>query len=145
MGMGRHAISVQKPNQLAHAVLAIEFFYTPANTTIKFSILLLYRRLFPSTKVRNVLWAIGGFLMLYTLARMLSIILRCTSIAAFWNQAAYPNAHCVNYKVAFIVFAVVNALSDIIILSLPMPILWRLHANKMRRKQLIGIFGLGGL
>ena len=145
MGMGKHAILIQKPIPFAQAVLVTECLYTPASTTIKFSILLLYRRLFPSKTFRNVLWAIAGFLVLFALAQMLSVIIQCTPVAALWNRTAYPNAHCVDYNIALTVFAVVNALSDIIILSLPMPILWRLHTNKTRRKQLIGIFGLGGL
>ena len=34
---------------------------------------------------------------------------------------------------------------DIIALCLPMPILWRLHTDKARKVQLIGVFSLGGL
>lgn len=145
MGMGKHAILIQHPVRFAQAVLVTECLYTPASTAIKFSILLLYRRLFPSKKFRKVLWAIAGFLVFFALAQMLSVIIQCIPVAALWNRMAYPNAHCGNYNIALIVFAVVNALSDIVILSLPMPLLWHLHTNKTRRKQLIGIFGLGGL
>jgi hypothetical protein len=145
MGMGKHAFLIQNLSAFAQAVLVTECLHIPASTAIKFSILLLYRRLFPSKKLRNWLWAIAGFLVLFAVARTLSVIIQCIPVAALWNRKAYPNAQCIKFEIALTAFAAVNALSDIIILSLPMPILWHLHANKTRRKQLIGIFGLGGL
>lgn len=145
LGLGKHAILIQKPIQFAQALLVVQCLYTLANTTIKFSILLLYRRLFPGKRFKNVLWAITGLLVLFALARILSVIIQCTPVAAVWNPMHYPNAHCVNHKIVLLVGAVVTAIFDVIILSLPMPILWHLHASKTRRKQLIGIFGLGGL
>ena len=145
MGMGKHAILIKNPVPFAQAVLTTELLYTPASTTIKFSIILLYRRLFPSKRFRIVLWSITGFLIIFALAQMLSVVIQCTPVAALWNPMAHAGARCVNYTPALILFAVVNALTDITILSLPMPILWRLHASKTRRRQLVGIFGLGGL
>lgn len=145
MGMGKHAILIQKPVPFTQAVLTTQVLYTPASMIIKSSILLLYFRLFPMKKFRNVLWAIAGSLIVTGLAQILSGIIQCTPVAAIWNPMAHPNAHCGVYNIAITVFAVVNALSDIIILSLPMPILWHLHTDKTRRIQLIGIFGLGGL
>lgn len=145
MGMGKHAILIQKPVPFAQAVLTTEVLYTPANTAIKFSILLLYRRLFLSKKFRNVLYFIAGFLVIFALVQLLSVIIQCIPVAALWNRMGHPNAHCYNYSRALIVLAIVHALTDIVILSLPMPILWHLNVNKTRREQLIGVFGLGGL
>ena len=145
MGMGKHAIFIKNPVAFAQAVLATELLYTPASTTIKLSIVLLYRRLFPNQSFRIVLWSVTGFLIVFALAQMLSVAIQCTPVAALWNPMAHPGAHCIEYTPALILFAVVNALTDVTILSLPMPILWNLHASKTRRRQLIGIFGLGGL
>lgn len=145
MGLGKHIFLIKKRVPFAQGVLAAELLHTPASTVIKFSILLHYRRLFPGKKFRNVLWAIAGFLIIFTVARMLSLLTQCTPIAALWNRRAHSNAHCNDFGPALIVFAVVNTISDIAILILPMPILWHLHVDKTRRKQLIGVFGLGGL
>lgn len=48
--------------------------YTPAITTVKMSVLLLYRRVFPGFKFRKVLWGSGGFIVCYALALELTII-----------------------------------------------------------------------
>ena len=143
--MGRHTILIKEPVTFAKTVLTTEVFYTPASTAIKWSILLLYRRLFPGKKFNIVLWSVGIFLMFFALAQMLSVIIQCTPVAALWDPAAHPGAKCDNYTPALILFAVVNAVTDVVILCLPMPILWHLNASATRRRQLVGIFGLGGL
>lgn len=127
------------------AILTTEVLYTPASTSIKFSILLLYRRIFPSKKLKIVLQCIAGFLVIFALTQMLSVIFQCTPVAALWNPTAHPGATCDSYTPALILFGAVNAATDVIILCLPMPLLWRLHVTKTRRNQLMGMFLLGGL
>ena len=143
--MGKHAILLKSPVAFAQATLITEVLYTPASTTIKFSVLLFYRRIFPSKTLKTVLWCIAGFLVIFALAQMLSVIIQCTPVAALWDPFSYPDAVCDDYQPALILFAAINAATDIIILCLPLPSLWHLHASKTRRQQLIGMFLLGGL
>lgn len=143
--MGKHAILLKHPVSFGQATLATEVFYTPASTSIKFSVLLLYRRLFPNRKLKIVSWCIAVFLVVFALAQMLSVIIQCKPVAALWDPLSYPDAICGNYKPALILFAAINAITDIMILCLPFPILWHLNASKTGRQQLIGIFSLGGL
>ena len=144
-GMGKHSILLKNPVGFAQAVLTTEALYTPASTSIKFSVLLLYRRIFPNRKLKIVSWCITGFLTIFALAQMLSVIIQCTPTAALWDPISYPDAVCDNYVPALILFAVINAITDTTVLCLPLPILWYLQVNKTRRRQLIGIFLLGGL
>ncbi|KAL1856022.1 hypothetical protein Plec18167_000355 [Paecilomyces lecythidis] len=146
LGMGKHAITVKQPTPLAKAILTTEVLYTPASTTVKFSILLFYRRLFPLQKGLNwTLVGVAAFLVVFALAQMLSVIIQCTPPAALWDPQAHPNAHCDNYSPALLLFAIVNALTDVFILCIPLPTLWKLRVSVSRRRQLIGIFLLGGL
>ncbi|MCJ1263532.1 hypothetical protein MMC22_003402 [Lobaria immixta] len=131
VGIGKTRNSTYEASAIrsSMAVLATEVLYTPASTSIKFSILLLYRRIFPSKTLKIVLQCISVFLVIFALAQMLSVIIQCTPVAALWNPADYPDATCDNYAPALILFAAVNATTDIIILCLPMPLLWRLHVS----------------
>lgn len=79
-------------------MLVTEVLYTPASTSIKFSILLLYRRLFPSEKLKIILLCIAGFLIVFALAQMVSVAIQCTPVAALWDPTSYPNATCDSYK-----------------------------------------------
>ncbi len=81
---GKHSILLKKPVAFAQATLATETLYTPASTCIKFSVLLLYRRIFPNKKLKIVSWCITGFLITFALAQMLSVIIQCTPTAALW-------------------------------------------------------------
>ena len=145
LGMGKHSILLTRPVAFAQATLTTEVLYTPASTSIKFSVLLLYSRLFPNRTLKVVSYCIAGFLFIFGFAQMLSVVIQCTPPAALWDPSAYPYAVCDNIAPALVVFAVLNAATDITVLCLPLPILWRLHASKTRRGQLICIFLLGGL
>ncbi|KAJ9239777.1 hypothetical protein DTO169E5_4289 [Paecilomyces variotii] len=71
LGMGRHAIMVKQPTRMAKQILTNEVFYTPASTTVKFSILLFYRRLFPLQNGFNwTLLGVAVFLVVFALAQM---------------------------------------------------------------------------
>ena len=73
----------------------------------------------------------------------LLVIFQCRPINASWNLSV--PGQCIHLNTAFIILGALNALTDIIALCLPMPFLWRLHADKTRKLQLIGIFSLGSL
>ena len=45
----------------------------------------------------------------------------------------------------YIIFAIFNVITDIVILILPLPILWRLQLSQGRKFQLMGIFLTGSL
>ena len=143
--MGKHSILLTKPVAFAQSTLITEVLYTPASTTIKFSVLLLYHRLFPTKPLKIVSWCITAFLVTFALAQMLSVIIQCIPVAALWDPRSYPNAVCDHYAPALVLFAALNAATDIVVLCLPLPILWHLHASKTRRRQLVGVFLLGGL
>ena len=145
LGMGKHSILLKKPVAFAQATIATAALYASASTCVKFSVLLLYRRIFPNKRLKIVSLCIAGFLVTFALAQMLTVIIQCTPTAALWDPSSYPDAVCDNKVPAVILCAAINAASDITILCLPLPILWHLQVSKTRRRQLIGIFLLGGL
>ena len=90
----------------------------------------------------------------------LLVVVQCRPIKASWDLSV--EGECIHLNTAFIIFGSLNALTgtqlaikakisilitslDIIALCLPMPFLWRLHTDKARKLQLIGVFSLGSL
>ena len=73
----------------------------------------------------------------------LLVVFQCEPLSASWNLNV--QGQCIHLNTAFIVLGSLNALTDIIALCLPMPFLWRLHIDKPRKVQLIGVFVLGSL
>lgn len=142
-GGGKHAVLLQKPETFAKWVIATEELYNAAITAVKLSILLLYRRLFPDPRFKIILCTVGGFVFCCGLTMNLLVVFQCRPINASWNPTL--QGQCIHLNTAFIILGSLNALTDIVALCLPMPFLWRLHADKSKKLQLIGIFSLGSL
>lgn len=139
------AVSLNKRvySQLKQWVITTEIFYNAAITTIKLSILLLYGRLFPLPHLKRILWSVGGFVISCWLTITLLTIFQCRPIRAAWDLSV--KGHCLRLNVAYIVLGTCNTITDMIALCLPMPLIWRLHTDKSRKVQLIGVFSLGAL
>lgn len=54
-------------------------------------------------------------------------------------------ADCIDISKVLIVMASMNVLTDFLLLSLPLPQLWKLQMLLGTKLQLIGIFSIGGL
>ncbi len=119
--------------------------YTPGIAAVKFSVLLLYRRLFPGKTFHKILWSVGGFVFCYTVIQELTVILACIPVAGAWDPAIYVKAKCIRLNLEWVIMASLNVVTDVVTLFLPLPLLWRLQIDKERKFQLIGIFLLGGL
>ena len=117
--------------------------YTVAIAIVKISVLLFYRRIFPSPCFCIVLRIVGGFIMCYSLVQVLLFIFQCRPVRGAWDP--FVKAECVHVEEVFIVMSAFNFLTGITILCLPVPLIWRLQVSTKIRMQLTSIFILGGL
>ena len=111
------------------------------------SILLLYRRLFTARCANasfNIsLWCIGAFVLSYSIGQTVLTILHCNPVDALWDPTV--KAKCINFHTVGIIFSSLNIGTDILILCLPVPQLWKLNMPRRRKYELMGMFSLGGL
>ncbi len=78
---------------------------------------------------------------LWSTALVLVSVLACRPIRGFWDKDV--PASCVADLPQWYVNAAGNIATDIIIFTLPLPVLWRLNLPRSQRLSLIGIFCLG--
>ena len=148
-GMQQLTLSTSKPmiDSCVQAIVAKEVVYNPAIVTIKASILFLYRRIFTERRFNKAfaitLWCTGTFVLAYSTAQAVLTVFHCTPVNALWNLDVARQ--CINFDDVLIVLSCLNIGTDIVILCLPMPQLWKLQIAKRRRLQLVAIFLLGGL
>lgn len=126
---------------------ALQITYNLAHLAIKSSILLLYRSIFT---LNNRRFRIAYyFILLYIIAwSVMSICLtltECLPISYSWFRIYGAKGKCFNLKGRALGAAVMNTISDVALLILPMPLLWKLQMPVRRKLQLFGIFLLGGL
>ena len=131
-------------------VISIQAFYFISICTIKLSILLFYNRIFgiPEPMFRYILLAMGGFVAAYSVAGILGILgicLRCVPLSDLLEPPSNSPPVCVQIGTLVTTMGVVNIVTDITILSLPMPLVWSLRVSESRRWQLVTVFSLGGL
>ncbi|KUI67161.1 hypothetical protein VM1G_02887 [Cytospora mali] len=121
---------------------ASEVIYVPALMTTKISILLLYRRIFPSHRFNIVLWCVGGFVLAFAITATFLQVFQCTPVEAIW----YTNLdrRCVDISADYIAMGTINIITDVVILCLPIPQLLRLQMSRTQKAQLMGMFLLGG-
>ena len=123
--------------------------YQASLSITKASILFQYIRVFGIEVVmRRACYVALGIIVIYGGWSVISAAFFCTPISYFWLRALNGNTvtgHCLNEQAIWFSNAALNILTDIMILSLPMPLL---NAMQLPRKQKIFlkmIFALGGL
>ena len=122
---------------------ATECIYPPAVGIIKISTLLLFARIFQSRNFIRTLWAVGLFISTYTLIFLLLLIFQCKSIKGFWD----PNleADCMSSTKLLVGMAILNIMTDFLVVCLPLPLLWKLQMRRGMKLQVMGIFTVGSL
>ena len=110
---------------------------------IKFSILLLYSRIFNVQPFMTVIHIVSAVAVLWCISSFCAILFMCTPINSFWIMDQ-PH-HCVNQYAMFISTAAGNSFLDIVILCLPIKRVWSLKMTVSKRIQIILTFVLGAL
>jgi hypothetical protein len=111
---------------------------------IKLSILLFYVRLFPYAKFRYFAYANMAYTIAWGIATWVVNLMVCSPIAFYYDKTI-PGGVCKNQSISGSVNGALSLLGDICILSLPLPMIWKLHMNTRRKIALCGIFLLGSL
>jgi hypothetical protein len=102
---------------------------------IKTSVCLLYMELFPLRSLRIAAYCAIGISNVFALTVILSITFICLPV----KSSLEPTVHgtCGNCNALWLVLGILNILTDILILMLPMPFVWGLQLPRKKRFALI--------
>ena len=78
----------------------------------------------------------------YCTGSLLFFCLNCRPIQANWDHTI-EDAKCGNQRAGWLGTGVANIITDVIILSLPMPSVWDLQLPTRTKVAVLGVFGLG--
>lgn len=67
--------------------------------------------------------------------------MNCVPVAKFWNHDL--PGHCLNFEAIWFFNAAMNIVTDLTLLSMPMPMLSQLRLPRMQKIALIGVFAIG--
>lgn len=110
----------------------------------KLSILLLYIRLFfPKGFDRSLFWwviqAVIWLNLLYTVGLILAIALQCVPYHKPYGSS------CENQYMVLISASIINIISDLLVLVIPMASLWRLNMSRKRKWAVWALFAFGSV
>ena len=125
------------------------FFLNTICTTVKVSVLCLYRRVFAVSETFDTTnKVVGGFCLAWYIVAQCFALIPCQPISAAWiigPKGPYPPDHCINFPVYFVCIEVTNVVLDLVIIGLPINMLRQLQLPGRQKIYLLGIFLLGSL
>ena len=68
----------------------------------------------------------------------------CVPISYSWD-VTIPGGHCANRDAGYLVVGVIDAVTDFMILILPLPVMWSLQVSRVKQMSLIVIFSIAVL
>lgn len=114
-----------------------------ALTVAKLSILLLYLRIFKSSRYHVVFYLVGAYAVMWCIGSLaVSIFL---SRPMCYRRYPFEPATCINRRAFIIGYAITNIIGDVLVLISPIPIVWKLHTSTGKKVMISGIFLLGTL
>ncbi|TVY64161.1 Satratoxin biosynthesis SC1 cluster protein [Lachnellula suecica] len=142
-GMGIHAKKVPMGNIVLMAKLLVvaEILYAWNLIWTKISLLMMYYRIFRFPYFKRWAFIIGIFVGLWAVTVTFLFIFICVPVQKLW----YPDipGHCINQVGTWIANATSTIVSDLAILVLPIPQVWKLKLRRSEKIALTGVFGLG--
>ncbi|KAI0010719.1 hypothetical protein F4779DRAFT_576580 [Xylariaceae sp. FL0662B] len=142
-GLGRHVVFVSDARLLSIMNLVGENLYVFVIALLKFSILSLYRTIFSSTRwFYRLTWVVTCFVAELAIQILISTNVQCIPISHLWDPTI--PGKCIEYGAQAFVAYIINILTDIVILSMPIPLIRKLNVNDRKKWGLIFAFAAGG-
>lgn len=142
-GVGLHppAITPQQTITIGKLTIASLTFYSTNLNFVKLSVLVMYFRFFPVRKIRLGGIAIGSISCLWNVTFIMFSLLKCTPFKRVY--VPWAEGSCLDERVLFLSLFIPNIITDIVILSLPLQNVWKLHTTIWQKISLTFIFLLG--
>ena len=114
-----------------------------AKLLTKLSVVLLYLCIFKERKLHLSFMATGVVTVLWWLADILALTLNCMPPESIWNPSI--SGHCGRWNLLWTAAFIPWIATDIALLLLPLPSVWKFQMPFAERIGVIGILMLGGL
>ncbi|KAI9750249.1 MAG: hypothetical protein M1815_001901 [Lichina confinis] len=143
-GLGQQALKAGLDNVTVFfkIVYAYQLTYGFTITLVKACILMFYHRTFVSHGFRRTVWGMAAFILLYFVPFTTAAIFQCRPLRLAWNKTL--DGVCIDYVAYFKAASIVNLVTDVLLLVMPLPVVWRLNITPRQKIAVTGIFTLGG-
>ncbi|KAJ2891353.1 hypothetical protein MKZ38_000557 [Zalerion maritima] len=144
-GYGQHAANLTTSNKIEtlRYFWLCQITYKASINLTKCSIIFLYKRIFGGVKwFRLACWLVICCVAVYCVASVVATIFQCTPVSRAFNKSI--EGTCINSGTFWYANAAFSISSDLVILILPMPLVWKLQIQRIQKIALVIVFALGG-
>ncbi|RGP73078.1 hypothetical protein FLONG3_6393 [Fusarium longipes] len=143
-GLCHHAwempIEIFEKHMLSSYIAAPVFII--CNGCSKTSLLTFYLQLSPQIWFRRVIFGTITFVILYTIIISTLLLFGCNPIQTAWDTFRFASGKCVDNAVVYIIIAVVNIISDLILFVIPIPMISQLKMPLGQKIRVAILFGI---
>jgi hypothetical protein len=147
-GVGHHIHYITKAQRI-HSIKAIYMasaaIYLVSVSLPKLAVVCIYLQIFMDKPSRICCWAIVFALVVGPIICTGLIIFQCTPINFLWNKTLPHGGHCFNPATMWRYGSLPNIITDVMMLVLPMPLIWKLHTSMKVKVGLSITFVLGSM
>lgn len=125
---------------------SVEYLYTPAVSCPKFTILRIYMRIFTAhdRRSRYITYITGAVIVLYPCYGIIISSVSCRPFTYNWDKEI-PGGTCIDVMANYRWVSLPNIITDLVLISLSMPAIWKLQVPLITKISLIFTFLLGSL
>ncbi|KAM0558282.1 hypothetical protein ACHAPJ_004976 [Fusarium lateritium] len=144
--MGTHAweMPITKFALFARALYLLPILYNPVQCGAKLALLLVYRRLAPQKWFHVMVWFTGFVVVGSSIAITFVTIFPCKPVRAGWD-ITITDFKCIDRPAVYKATAVLGAITDAMVLAIPIPVVIPLQISKRQKIGLICFFCIGGV
>lgn len=147
LGFGRDMWGI-KPDNITESLkwLYVAYFmYMLAECLCQLSILAFYLRIMVEKRVRMFVWAFIGIVTGFGISNVFSMIFQCTPISFFWDgwRGEMAGFCGVDVRLFGFVRGAIEIFLDLVILTLPLPMLAKLNMSHKKKLQIMSMFCVG--
>lgn len=144
--MGTHGweMPITKFAQFARALYLLPILYNPVQCGAKMALLLVYRRLAPQKWFHVTIWATSFVVIGSSIAITFTTIFPCKPVRAGWD-ITITDKKCIDRPAVYQATAIMGAITDAMVLAVPIPVVIPLQISRRQKIGLICFFGVGGV
>lgn len=109
----------------------------------KISVTLFSKRIFSTKNFQRACRVVLAIMISWGVGGIFATVFQCIPTEGAWNPTI--DATCIDKDAFWLAFAIGNAITDAIVLVLPIPMIFQLHLKLRDKIMLAGVFLLGGL
>ncbi|EMR65430.1 putative integral membrane protein [Eutypa lata UCREL1] len=119
--------------------------FVPCGSFAKIALLVFYLRLSPQRWFSVAIWTTVGIIAIYSPVITFSLLFACHPVRKAYSVIEAVDGTCLTLPALYIAVAICNIVTDVILFTLPLPMVYSLNMPKAQKWGVVLVFGIGSI